>query len=148
MPFPRRHPPAPGKLRRQGFTLIEVVAAFAILALGLGLSMSIATSAIHQARRAATFTEASLHARSLLDTIGAGERLEEGTLEGEFDDRYSWQLDIVEWEPELIEGLPLPSVQVLSPVQMYRLELTVRWQEGEHARESRYATLRTLTPAP
>lgn len=139
-----RHPS-----RQHGFTLIEIVAAFSILALGLALSMSIASGAIGQARRGATFTEAALNARSLLDMAGAGERLEEGTSEGEFDERYAWQLDVTPYEPEPIEGqAPATTTVAMPPVELYRLDLTVRWQEGDREREARFATLRALTPAP
>ena len=135
--------------RQHGFTLIEIVAAFSILALGLALSMSIASGAIGQARRGATFTEAALYARSLLDTAGAGERIEEGVTEGEFGERYSWQLDVVAWEPEPLEGLAAATgLTAISPVELYRLDLTVRWQEGEHERQAHFATLRALTPDP
>lgn len=134
--------------RQHGFTLIEVVAAFSILALGLGLSMGIATGAIGQARRAATFTEAALHARSLLDTSGAGERLEEGSTQGDFDDRYHWTLDVMPWEPELVEGMPVPALQSVSPVELYHLMLVVRWEENGGERQARFSTLRALTPAP
>lgn len=134
--------------RQRGFTLIEIVAAFSILALGLGLSMGIASGAIGQARRAATFTEAALNARSLLDAAGAGERLEEGTTEGEFDDRYEWTLDVMPWEPEPVEGEPPPSVSAISPVELYQLSLVVRWDESGRPREARFSTLRALTPSP
>lgn len=133
--------------RQHGFTLIEIVAAFSILALGLAMSMSIASGAIGQARRGATFTEAALYARSLLDTTGAGERIEEGVSEGEFGERYRWQLDVAAYEPEPLEGQPVPAtLAAISPVELYRLDLTVRWQEGDREREARFATLRALTP--
>lgn len=134
--------------RQHGFTLIEIVAAFSILALGLGLSMGIATGAIGQARRAATFTEAALNARSLLDTAGVGERLEEGSTQGEFGERYAWTLDVMPWEPEPVDGMPVPALQAVSPVELYQLTLVVRWEENQRERQARFTTLRALTPAP
>jgi len=134
--------------RQHGFTLIEIVAAFSILALGLGLSMGIASGAIGQARRAATFTEAALNARSLLDTAGVGARLEEGSFQGEFGDRYQWTLDVMPWEPEPVEGQPAPALQAVSPVELYQLVLVVRWDENGGERQARFTTLRALTPDP
>ena len=90
---PRLPPP-----RQRGFTLIEVVVAFSILAVGLGIMMQIAVGAMRQARNATEFTEAALYAQSLLDSIGVGERLEEGGDSGEFGDRYRWDLDVTPYE--------------------------------------------------
>ena len=87
--------PAP---RQRGFTLIEVVVAFSILAVGLGIMMQIAVGAMRQARNATEFTEAARYAQSLLDSIGVGERLEEGGDSGEFGERYRWDLDVTPYE--------------------------------------------------
>ena len=43
------------RARQSGFTLIEIVAAFSILAIGLALNMSVASGSMQQARRSATF---------------------------------------------------------------------------------------------
>ena len=58
-----------GARRQAGFTLIEIVVAFSILAVGLGIAMQIATGAMRQSRSAADYTEAALYAQSLLDAI-------------------------------------------------------------------------------
>ena len=84
--------------RQQGFTLIEIVVAFAIMAVGLGLAMQIATSALRQTRQAAEHTQAALNAQSLLDIAGVGERLEEGSESGEFEDGSRWELDVSPYE--------------------------------------------------
>ncbi|MEZ5465515.1 MAG: type II secretion system protein [Lysobacteraceae bacterium] len=129
--------------RQQGFTLIEIVAAFAILAIGLALSMSIASGALSQVRRGSDFSMAALNAKSLLDSVGAGTRLEEGGDSGEFDDGSRWDLEITEYEPELVASGALAT---LSPVDMYYLRLTVYWNEGRSERQATFSTLRTLTP--
>jgi general secretion pathway protein I len=128
--------------RQQGFSLIEVVAAFALLAVGLGATMQIAVRSLRQARNAAEFTEASLHAKSLLDTYGVGERLEEGGDSGQFGDRYDWELEVTPYE--VPSDAPLDPA--LAPVELYRLDLRVRWSRGRHVHEARFATLRALTP--
>src|SRR5690606_29721316 len=123
-------------------SLIEVVAAFALLAVGLGAAMQIAVGSLRQARNAAEFTEASLYAQSLLDTMGVGERLEEGGDSGRFGERYQWQLDVTPYE--VPSDTPLDPA--LAPVSLYRLDLMVRWERGRHQHEAHFSTLRALTP--
>lgn len=127
---------------QQGFTLIEVVTAFALLAVGLGAAMQIAVGSLRQARNAADFTEAALYAQSLLDTAGIGERLEEGGDSGRFGDRYQWQLEVTPYQ------VPSDASQdpSMTPVELYRLDLLVRWERGRHTREAQFSTLRALTP--
>ncbi len=135
------HRPATRR-RQSGFTLIEVVVAFSLLAIGLAAAMQIATSAMRQARDAAEFTEASLYAQSLLDTAGVGERLKEGGDSGRFGERYAWQLDVTPYEVQ--SDSPLDPA--LAPVNLYRLDLVVSWERGSRLHEAHFATLRALTP--
>lgn len=128
--------------RQRGFTLIEIVVAFAILALGLGIAMQIAGGAMRNARQAATRTDAALYAQSLLDTVGVGERLEEGSSSGEFGEQFRWHLDATKYEIET----ETPLDAGLAPVQLYRLELRVTWEASGKEQEARFTTLRALTP--
>lgn len=132
----------PNPVRQRGFTLIEIVVAFAIMALGLGIAMQIATGAMRNAKQAATRTDAALHAQSLLDTVGVGERLEEGTSSGEFGEMFRWTLLA---EPYEIET-ETPLEPGMSPVQLYRLQLDVTWEQAGKEQEARFVTLRALTP--
>jgi general secretion pathway protein I len=125
-----------------GFTLIEVVLAFSLLALGLAASMQIATGALRQAKHAHEFTEVSLYAQSLLDTTGVGERLEEGSQSGQFGERYHWQLDVRPYEVQT----DTPLDPALSPVTLMRLDLTVSWERGRNTYEAHFSTLRALVP--
>ncbi len=131
---------APAQAR--GFTLIEVVVAFSLLALGLAAVMQIAVGSLRQARNASEFTEATLYAQSLLDSLGVGERLEEGRDSGQFGDRYNWDLEVSLWEIETDSNIDL----TMSPVELYRIDLVVSWQRGKNMREAHFSTLRALTP--
>ena len=124
--------------------MIEIVVAFAILALGLGIAMQIAGGAMRNARNAATRTDAALYAQSLLDGVGVGERLEEGGSSGDFDEKFHWDLDAQKYEIET----QTPIEPGLAPVQLYRLELRVTWDVGGKEQEARFTTLRALTPDP
>lgn len=129
--------------RQRGFTLLEVVAAFAILALGLALTMQIAAGGMRQARQAAEYTEASLLAQSLLDTVGVGERLEVGSDSGEWEGGYRWQLEVAPYEVPAEGAFADPQT---SPVRLLELTLTVSWERGDSTRESRFRTLRATLP--
>lgn len=134
----------PAGTRQRGFTLIEIVVAFAILSIGLGIAMQIAAGAMRNARQAATRTDAALYAQSLLDTAGVGERLEEGTSNGEFGDKFRWTLRA---EPFELES-ETPVEPGMAPVQLYRLELVVSWDVGDKEQQASFVTLRALTPDP
>ena len=132
----------PAATRQRGFTLIEIVVAFAILSIGLGIAMQIAGGAMRNASQAATRTDAALYAQSLLDTVGVGERLEEGTSNGEFGEKFRWTLRA---EPYEIES-ETPIEPGMAPVQLYRLELVVSWDVGDKEQQASFVTLRALTP--
>lgn len=130
-----------------GFTLIEIVLAFSILAIGMTLAMQAATHSVRQARQAAEQTEAALLAQNLLDAIGRDERLEEGESEGEFDDSpYRWRLTVNKYEPVEDAGLPAAPVAMPTEVELLEIELVIEWDAGDRRRESRFNTLRALLP--
>ena len=61
---------ASGRARQRGYTLIEIIVAFAILALGLTLLLGTLSGATRQVRAAGDAGRAGLHAQSLLDEFG------------------------------------------------------------------------------
>lgn len=118
----------------RGFTLIEVVVAFALLAFALTLllgAMTRATSLVHRAEMAG---RAALHAQSLLHQAGVGEPLVPGASEGTFEDgRYRWSLQVAEWrDPDPAVAAIADAVPLRDPgaPRLLELELVVAWDEG------------------
>jgi len=125
----------------RGFTLIELVAAFAIFAIGVAIALSIASNALGMAKRSSEYTRAALHAQSVLDELGVGEPLEAGGDSGEFDDGYRWELTITEQEPPAASTGAIEQI----PIELYRVELVVRWHDDR--REAKFSTLRASNPS-
>ena len=129
--------------RQSGFTLIEVIIAFALLALALTLLLGSLSGAARQIRQADDTSRATLHAQSLLAQVGVGETLEPGREEGEFEDgRYRWTLDIAPYVDPLKRSSPLANP---SAPRLLQLQLDVRWGEGA-AQRLQWQTLR-MAPA-
>jgi general secretion pathway protein I len=129
--------------RQAGFTLIEVIIAFALLALALTLLLGSLSGAAKQIRRADDSGRATLHAQSLLAQVGAGEALLPGREQGEFDNgRYRWTLDISPYADPLKRATPLLDP---SAPRLLELRLVVAWGETVDQR-LQWRTLR-LAPA-
>ncbi|MEE4296562.1 MAG: type II secretion system protein [Wenzhouxiangella sp.] len=125
--------------RQQGFTLIEVMAAFAVFALLFGVTLQILSTSMSNTRRAGDFTQAALWAQSVLDVAGLENMLEPGVTNGAFDERFSWTLEVTEelvFDDRSLDPLELP-------VALYRLRLTVEWGEGP-VRQAVFETLRSV----
>lgn len=92
--------------RARGFTLIEVLAAFSVLALGIAIVVSLLNGGRRQVRYAAEASYAAQFARGLIDSQGLVNRLREGSDEGVSDDEHMrWTLVIEEIpDPLLPEG--------------------------------------------
>ncbi len=126
----------------RGFSLVELVAAVALFALAFAILMQVAGASMKSTRQSMLQTHAALWAQSKLDELGVAERLKEGIDAGRFDDTYRWQLDV-----RKIEGPPSESgLQEIVPVDLYRVELTVEWDDGRKQRSQRYVTLRAIQP--
>jgi general secretion pathway protein I len=132
---------APPPRASRGFTLLELVAAFAIFAIGVVIALSIGASALKMAKTSADYTRAALHAQALLDELGVGEPLEQGSDAGEFDDGYRWEVAITEQEPPAADTGAIEEI----PIVLYHVELVVRWEDGK--REAKFSTLRASNPS-
>lgn len=132
--------------RQRGYTLIEVIVAFMVLALGLGILLGILANATRQVRWADEAGRAALHAQSLLDQAGVGEALQPGHSEGGFEDgRYRWTLDVTPWrDPALRDAAPQPEDP--GAPKLLQLVLDVRWGDGGPRNRLQLQTLRLTLP--
>lgn len=124
--------------RQRGFTLLEVVVAFALLALALTLLLGSLSGAARQVRQAGDASRASLHAQSLLAGVGVGEPLRPGRSQGRFEEgRYRWTLEIAPYDKPRAAGA------LLDPYapRLLALDLAVSWGDGPDQR-LRWQTLR------
>ena len=129
---------------QRGYTLIEVIVAFALLAGALTLLLGTLSGALRQVRWSGDAGRAALHAQSLLDQVGVGEPLRPGMRSGEFDDgRYRWTLVVARWtDPALPAGVPRDP----NASQLLELELGVQWGEGGPRERLQLRTLRLQPP--
>ena len=159
--------------RQAGFSLIEMVAAFLVFAIGIGVLMQILATSMHNTRSSSDYTMAALWAQTKLDVVGVGAPIEEGSSNGRFDDNYSWELEVHQVDPTSVEPPPQaaagsnsianPGIQQrmttsagnagaiqVSPFDIYQLDLTVFWggRYGSSQKSARFSTLRAINPDP
>lgn len=132
--------------RQRGYTLIEVLVAFTVLALALTFLLGTLSGSTRQVRWSADAGRASLHAQSLLADIGVGEALVPGRDDGELEDgRYRWRLDVSPWVDPL---QPAPPLQDPFAAQLLHLRLELSWGEGGPAQRLVVESLRLVQPEP
>lgn len=135
---------ASARRRQHGYTLIEVIVAFALLALALTLLLGTLSGAVRQVRWSGDAGRAALHAQSLLDTVGVGVPLQAGERDGQFEDgRYRWVLAVAPWQEPLPPNVP----RTPSRNQLFEVALSVQWGDGGPRERLELRSLR-LVPAP
>lgn len=134
----------------RGFTLIEVIVAFALLAFALTLLLGAMTRATGQVRHAELAGRAALHAQSLLHQAGIGEPLQPGASEGTLEDgRYRWSLQVTEWrDPDPLVAAAVGDARLRDPgaPQLLELELVVAWGDGGPRERLQVHSLRMVRP--
>lgn len=128
----------------RGYTLIEVIVAFAVLALALTLLLGTLSGAARQVRWSADAGRAALHAQSLLDQTGVGEFLQPGHRNGQFEDgRYRWTMDVSPYvDPTQREQVAIDP----GAPRLLRLALRVEWGDAGPRQRLQLQSLR-LVPA-
>ncbi len=116
-------------LRQRGFSLLEVLVAFVILSLTLGVLFQVFATGLRNSALSEEYTHAALHAESILAGLGRETPLEEGEQQGEINDRYRWRTRISLYQDADLE---LESLSVIP----YWLRVEVFWQERSVVLES------------
>ncbi len=128
---------ARGRFRSRvaGFSLLEVLVAFVLLALVLGALLRVFGQGLAHAAIAEEYARAALLAESHLASLGQQEPLLPGTWRGNFDDRFRWELYLLPHEEDTASPIP---------AALLRAELTVFWSSGSRQRQLTLTTLRLV----
>jgi len=112
----------------RGFTLLEVIVAFVIMALILGATFNTFSSGLRGAAVSGHYAGAVVRAESQLALIDHTEPLPIGVTTGRFDQFYTWRSEITPVVPNE------PQAQDEGTFRLYAMALTVFWGEGNDAR--------------
>jgi general secretion pathway protein I len=122
-----------------GYTLLEVIVAFALLAMALTLLLGILSGSTRQVRQSADAGRAAMYAQSVMDQVGVGERLAASERDGEFEQgRYRWRLRVAPWRDPAVAASGQP--MTLGGPELFEITLAMQWGDGPGQR----LQLRTL----
>jgi len=120
----------------KGFSLLEILVAFTIMAISLGIVLKIFSSGVNTAVISEDYMIATQIAESVMARTGVEEALEVGETSGIEGDKYQWQVKITRDETfEITEG---------SEIELLAVQVTVKWDENlANARSVELNTLKT-----
>jgi general secretion pathway protein I len=119
----------------QGFTLLEVLIAFVIAALALGVLFDAGVSALRGARAASRYEQAIARARSHLALAAHASPLVAG-------DCFIWHLRVAPLASTAVRPVNAVSLRGMSsfPVTLCEVSVWIAWREGKASREVRLDT--------
>ena len=129
-----------------GFSLLEVLVAFTLLALAMGVVMQIFSRGVNGATLADRYAKATMYAESMLSSVGAETELKEGSTGGKFDDDFSWAMAVRAYQDPYPKDQAMVDYERLMPTQLFEVELKVSFM-AEDQRE-RVLNLATLKMGP
>lgn len=132
------------RIDQRGFTLLEVLAAIALLAFAFAIGLRAMSGALNNSVHGEALTAATLEAQSLLDQQGLVVPLRAGVQQGNFPDGASWQLRTSKFTPPApppANGFAASPAQPLAGngIDLFRMDLDVRYGGN---RTLHFATLR------
>ncbi len=127
------HRQAEDRGSERGFTLMEVLVAFAILTVALGGLLLAFSTGLRTTERATTLSTATLQAQSLLEQVGESIPVREGRVTGVLEDGSRWEVAIARYDTG-----ESTAAAVVRTLFAYRVDVSVEWDTG------RAVTLTTL----
>ena len=122
----------------KGFSLLEVLVAFLVLALSLAVVMRIFAGGLDNVGAANQYTQALSLAQSLLDAQGRESPLVVGETRGETENALDWKITVTPYQAET-GGTDVAA----HPLQLMRIEVSVQWdKERKTPRSLNLSTLR------
>jgi len=114
--------------RQRGFSLLEILIAFSILALSLGILLKIFSAGINNAGVAEEYTAAVQVAESLMAETGAEAPLKPHQATGLEHDKYHWQVSVSPFQFSA-ENLDVTTITA----ELFKIKVVVSWGEGAKA---------------
>ncbi|MGR9106180.1 MAG: type IV pilus modification PilV family protein [Gammaproteobacteria bacterium] len=120
----------------RGFSLLEILVAFSVMAITLGILLQVFSKGINLAATGERYSRALLLAESMMATVGTTHPIQPGEDGGQVEEFYDWSILI---EPYVDDD---PPPEIGGPqFALYRVEVSVRW-------ENRIVILETLRFGP
>jgi general secretion pathway protein I len=132
----------------RGFTLLEVLVAFAIAALALSALFQGAIGGLRASQSSGRYEQAVSRARSHLAVIGHGVQLAAGDFQGDDGDGYRWRTRIVR-----VSSAPVArgdaAVGARGPrAALYDVTVVIAWNDGGTERQMGLETRRVGSGPP
>lgn len=123
--------------KQQGFSLLEILIAFSILALSLGILLKIFSAGVNTAVVAEDYTAAVQIAESLMAKTGVETPLQNGQDSGLENDKYHWLVEVspIVFNPEDIDATAITAA-------LFKVKVIVSW--GDDNANDRRIELTTL----
>ncbi|MBZ5498539.1 MAG: type II secretion system GspH family protein [Acidobacteriia bacterium] len=135
--------------RESGFTLLEVLVALTIMAVGVALTLSLISGSLGNIRKVRAHTRLIDHAQAVMETALLDDRIQGATtLHGDFEDGTRWSVVVSEVEmPAPQTALPLNTqLQMLTPIM---LSYVVDVMEPNSPKpDFQLQTLKLISPPP
>ena len=121
---------------QRGFSLIEILVAFVILAMSLTVIFRIFSGGLRNVALSEDYAQAVVLAESQLSAIGISEPLEQGVTSGEWDERFRWQRMVELYQPwEQDKALD-------APLLGYLVTVSVDWMHAGRNRQISLSSVR------
>jgi len=108
--------------KQQGFSLLEILIAFSIMALSLSILLKIFSAGVYTASVAEEYTTAVQIAESLMARTGVETRLQASEASGLENEKYDWLVTVspFEFNPEGADASALTA-------SLFKVSVTVAW---------------------
>lgn len=130
------------KQKNKGFTLLEILVAFTLLAAMFATIMEIIAGSARNTMKASHNTKIAMLAQSKMDELGLFEVLEEGTTSGDFDKKTSWVMEIVPYDVPYEGDIS----QDFTAVELMQVTLSITTENRNRQQVTEFSTLRAITP--
>jgi len=123
--------------KQKGFSLLEILIAFSILALSLGILLKIFSAGVNTAVVAEDYTAAVQIAESLMAKTGVETPLQANQSSGLENEKYHWLVEVspFEFNPENVDTTTIKAV-------LFKVKVIVSW--GDDNANDRQVELTTL----
>lgn len=123
--------------------MIEVVVALAILGVGLTGIIELFSGGLRLARASMEYTKAVNYARTKMEEIAVKPAVEEGTQQGESDDKaFRWQVAVKKVDLLSIDK----SMDYRPPIELFQVKIDVFWKWGSKERSTSFESLKAIKP--